>query len=428
MGKRRSVRRSKRWVLALSLPLIGVSRGRADDSVGLSHETYAEEHGRIQVQTETLRIEKTITPWLDFTVREIYDAISGATPTGAPPIRRLKMIDPGTGAPIPPSSITGYTRELDGVSGASQSSGPVIRAMAQNKLPVTESPEYRLGTDLAIGLTFGPHRLVPEFSYSDESDYRSYGFALNYTYEFNDKNTTLSLGWSHAYDKVLATPFTFLTKSSFKNTDNFIIGGTQLLGPGTVLGANLTLGSARGYLNDPYRAVVFEESELDAENRVILNGEKRPSSRHSQALLLSLTQSVKPLDASVEGTYRFYHDSYGIVANTLSVAWFQKFGKGLVVSPSVRYHHQTAADFYGIQFPGDPINDPDLVPKFYSADYRLSKLEAYTLGLEATIKLREHLDLHLGYQRYWQHGLDHETDQSTYPKANIFTVGLTYAF
>ena len=112
----------------------------------------------------------------------------------------------------------------------------------------------------------------------------------------------------------------------------------------------------------------------------------------------------------------------------VSVAWFQKFGKGLVVSPSARYYHQTAADFYGIQFPGDPINDPDLAPRFYSADYRLSKMETFTLGLEATVKLREHLDLHLGYQRYWMRGLDHETDQSTYPKANIFTVGLTYAF
>jgi hypothetical protein len=427
VGKPKSVG-SKRWLLALSLPFIGVSRGRADDSVGFSHQTYAEEHGRIEVQTETLHIRKTITPWLDVTVREVYDAISGATPTGAPAIRQLKMRDPGTGDAIPPSSITGYTRQFDGVSGASQS-GPIIRAMAQNKVPVTDSPDFRLGSDVAFGLTHGPHRLAPEFSYSNESDYRSYGFALNYSYEFNDKNTTLSLGWAHAYDDILANQFTYLTKSSVKNTDNFIIGVTQLLGPGTVFGANLTLGYAHGYLNDPYRAVVFDESNLDVDNRVVLNnGEKRPSHRSSQALLLSLTQSIKPLDASVEGTYRFYHDSYGIYANTVSVAWFQKFGKGLVVSPSVRYYHQTAADFYGIQFPGDPINDPDLVPSFYSADYRLSRLQAFTLGLETTIKLREHFDLHLGYQRYWMRGLDHDTDQSTYPKANIFTIGLTYAF
>lgn len=426
MGKRISVG-SKRWMLALALPVAGVSRAHADDSVDLSHQTYAEEHGRIQVNTETLRLQKTITPWLDLTLNEIYDGISGATPTGAPPINRLKMRDPGTGDLIPPASITGYTRQFDGVSGASQR-GPVIRAMDQNKLPVVDSPDQREGTDLAIGLTFGQHRLVPEFSFSNESDYRSYGFALNYTYEFNQKNTTFSMGWSHAYDQVLANQNTFLTQSSNKNTDNFIIGGTQLLGPGTVLGANLTLGYAHGYLSDPYRAVVFEESNLDPDNRVVLAGEQRPSHRSSQALFLSLTQAINPLDASIEGSYRFYHDSYGISAHTVQVAWFQKFGKSLVVSPLVRYYHQSAADFYGIQFPGDPINDPDLVPRFYSADYRLSKMETFTLVLEATVKLHEHFDLHFGYQRYWMRGLDHETDQSTYPKANIFTVGLMCRF
>jgi len=123
--------RSSRWALALSLPLVAPSRGRADESVAFSHETYAEDHGRMEVQTETLRIQKTITPWLDVTIREIYDGISGATPTGAPPISHLRMRDPFSGAPIPPSTITGYTRQLDGVSGASQS-GPTPRAMAQN--------------------------------------------------------------------------------------------------------------------------------------------------------------------------------------------------------------------------------------------------------------------------------------------------------
>ena len=58
---------------------------------------------------------------------------------------------------------------------------------------------------------------------------------------------------------------------------------------------------------------------------------------------------------------------------------------GMVVSPSARYYYQTAADFYAIQFPGDPINNPDRVPHFYSADYRLSEMETFTLGLEATV-------------------------------------------
>src|SRR4051794_15770520 len=134
--------RSRRLALALSLPLIAVPRVRAQDSIGFSHQTYSEEHGRIEVQTETLRLQKTVTPWLDITVRAVYDGISGATPIGAPPIERLTMRDPRTGAAIPPSTITGYTRTLDGVSGASQNSQVPV-AMAQNKVPLTDSPDQR---------------------------------------------------------------------------------------------------------------------------------------------------------------------------------------------------------------------------------------------------------------------------------------------
>ena len=188
------------------------------------------------------------------------------------------------------------------------------------------------------------------------------------------------------------------------------------------------IGHANGYLSDPYRGVVFNESDLTPDNQVVLNGENRPSTRDSQSIGVTLTQAIKSMNASVEGTFRLYHDSYGITANTVGLAWFQRFGRSIVVSPSARYYYQTAANFYAIQFPGDPTNDPAAMPGHYSSDYRLSEMQAWSLGLEADLKLKEHLDLHLGYHRYWMRGLDNETDQSTYPRANIFTIGLTYEF
>jgi hypothetical protein len=181
-------------------------------------------------------------------------------------------------------------------------------------------------------------------------------------------------------------------------------------------------------LNDPYRSVVFDESPLDPNGRVPLTGEKRPSIRDSQSLFLSVTQAVKPLNASVEGSYRYYHDSYGIIANTVGIQWFQKIGQAAVISPSFRYYRQGAAHFYGIQFPGDPEFDPSHVPQYYSSDYRLSFLETFTLGIEGTVHLGRRCNLRLGYQRYWMRGLDHQTLQSTYPGANIFTIGLNYTF
>jgi len=227
---------------------------------------------------------------------------------------------------------------------------------------------------------------------------------------------------------VLSNRFTYLPHRALKNTDDFIFGATQLLGPHTIFGGNITIGHAHGYLNDPYLGVVFDQTILDPNARVILSGEKRPSNRDSQALFLSLTQAVPSMDASIEGTYRLYHDSFGILANTVGLAWYQKVGDWLVLSPSVRYYRQGAANFYGIQFPGSPTNDPAHVPQFYSSDYRLSYLNTFTIGLEATVTIHEQWDMHLGYERYWMRGLDHQTMQSTYPSANIFTAGLTYRF
>jgi hypothetical protein len=417
--------RLNRWIMGVGVPVLAAAQTRGDDQVGYGHESYVEDHGRMSVNTDTLRVQKTLTPWLDVTAKGVYDAISGATPTGAPAINQLHLRQPQTGTPVPNSAITGFvSRNMDAVSGASPGSAVVNR----NAEPLADSRDIRRGFDVSAGLTFGSQKFVPEFSYSEENDYISYAGALNYSLELNQKNTVLNAGWTHSYDHVLANSFTFITDRAIKNSDEYIIGLTQILGPKTIFNISGTIGHSEGYLNDPYRTVVFDETSLDPNARAITDGEKRPSTRDSQSVYLSLTQAVTAMNASVEGSYRFYHDSYGIVANTVGLSWFQKLGSSIVVSPSIRYYRQGAAHFYGVQFPGDPVNDPARVPGDYSSDYRLSFLETWTVGIDASIKVHDQWDLRLGYQRYWMHGLDHQTLQSVYPGANVFTIGLTYHF
>jgi len=412
-------------MVGASLTLIAAARTWAEDQVGFLHQSYVEDHSRMTVNTEALRVQYTVAPWLEVTGRGVYDAISGATPTGAPAIDQLKMRKPITHEPIPNSSITGFTRLIDGVAGASPVSGAPI---SHSEIPLAESRDIRRGGDIGLGFTFGPHHLTPQISYSQENDYISWAGSLNYSLELNEKNTIISAGWSHAYDQILPATGSYIEHRQIKNTDEFMVGVSQVVGPTTIISLNGTLGYANGYLNDPYRSVVFQESPLDQNDQVVLQGEKRPSWRNSQALLLTATQAIKPLNASIEGTYRFYHDSYGITANTFGLQWFQKFGRVAVVSPSLRYYRQSAASFYDIQFPGDPNFDAAHAPNYYSSDYRLSYMETFTLGIEGTIHIGEQFDVRLGYQRYWMHGLDHETLQAVYPNANIFTIGLSYRF
>jgi hypothetical protein len=121
------------------------------------------------------------------------------------------------------------------------------------------------------------------------------------------------------------------------------------------------------------------------------------------------------------------------LAHTVTASWHQKIGRHIVLTPSFRFYEQSAARFYAASFPGDPsLNVGDLLPdgslnpappEFYSADYRLSRMQTFTYGIKAMIKIHKNFTIDAGYQRYLMEGLDGITSPSAYPKAHIFTLG-----
>ena len=380
--------------LATALQLNTTSR--AADHFDYRYEKYQEDDGRITIDTHSALFEVKPTSWLDLKGTVVYDAISGATPTGAPPLSTINVLNVFTGQPI------------KGLS---------------SKVPVVELEDTRRAFGLEAGLTAGRHRFTPGLAYSEESDYTSIGPSLNYSVDFNEKNTTLNLGWSHNADEVKRSD-EWLSKDS----DDFLIGVNQLLSPKTVLTANFTYGHAHGYLDDPYKGVFFDGSTIFKDptdpNPVIppTYYESRPSQRNKYIGYVSLTQYIVPLDASIEGTYRIFSDSWDVTSHTVGLNWFQKIGKRVVLSPLFRYAHQTAADFYVTRLPGNSPADPR-TPDYYSADYRLSKLQTFTYGVNLSYKPLDGLTLDAGYKRYVMDGLDNVTSSSAYPSANVFTIG-----
>jgi len=380
--------------LALSLYLLQLHRASGENQVAYRYENYREDGGRIGVDTHSWLFEQKITPWLSLQGEAVYDAISGATPTGAPP-----AIDIKTPFPYPPPLNT--------------------------TVPLSFMHDRRWAGVFEGILSFGPHHITPQFAYSTESDYTSYGGALNYSLDLNEKNTTLNLGWAHDWDTVLPGSSPYLLTNQRKDTDNFLVGMNQLLGPKTMLTGNFTFRNSHGYLNDPYRGVLFDDAFQADLNNPILYPEHRPDFRQSYIGYISLLQYVTPLHGSLEGSYRPYYDSFGVGSHTIDLSWHQKIGKRLLISPLFRYYHQTAADFYATQFAGDPLNpqDPTPVPKYYSADYRLSRMQTLTMGVELSGRVTDWLTIDVAYKRYEMRGLDGVTSQSAYPKANVVTVG-----
>jgi hypothetical protein len=415
--------------LSVGLPLCFLTRLEGEDLFSYRHDFYQEHQGRTEVQTDTFLVQKILAPWLDLRVEGVYDAISGATPIGAPAPNDITLRNPFTGETISGSGVRKFKRagSTDAVSGASPSGGGVT-VYSGSELPTSIATDYRRAITAAAGLSYGPHRLTPEFSYSEEHDYYSRAFALNYALDFNQKNTTLNAGWSHAWDNIVPNPNTFITQVESKDTDDFLLGVTQLLGPKTVFSFTAGYGYGTGYFNDPYRGVIFEATPIVGGDTLSIYEEKRPGHRSRETARVAVTQAVTPWHASVEGAYRYYHDSFDIHAHTVTLAWHQKVGSWLVISPSFRYYRQTAASFYATEFPGNPDIAPAQVPQYYSADYRLSALQTFAYGLDASVKVREWLSFEGSYQRYDMQGLDGVTSSAAYPTADVFTVGVTVRF
>jgi hypothetical protein len=396
---RRARTTSQALVLATVLQLLQPQRARGEDHVDYRYECYQEDDDRVQVLTHGLLFDVTLKEALVAVKGElVYDAVSGATPTGA----------------APPSKYN-FDNSFGGITGDTN----------DTSVPLSHMEDERKSISLEVPVTLGMHGVTPQFAYSQESDYKSTGAALNYSLLLNEKNTTLMLGWAHTWDKVRDDK----GEIQDKQNDDVLLGLSQLLGPKTVLGVNLTYGRARGYLNDSYRSIVGQDPVYiySGPSDFIGTVEQRPDVREKEIVRLSLTQFITPVNASIEGAYRFYHDSFEINAHTFELAWYQKIGKWAVVSPNFRYSYQTAAYFYYEMLPG-LVTDPTTNPQYYSSDYRLSELQTFTAGLNVMVNVTEWLKLDAGYKRYVMEGLDGVTSQTAYPSANVFTIGLRLNF
>ena len=390
-GAAQNCRRSSiSLALALSLYLMRLNRAQAEDQVAYRYENYQEDDNRIRVETHSGLFDKKITPWLTLKGQVVYDAVSGATPTGAPPPNQIHFVPPSDGGP----------------------SGP---ARFSPNVPLTYMDDVRWAGSADIAMTFGPHHITPQFSYSHESDYISKGGALTYSLDLNEKNTALNVGWSHNWDRLKGS---FVRTWQDKQANDVLVGFNQLLSPQTVLTVNFTYGYGDGYLADPYKGVLFEDTPQFDPVSPALDPERRPYTRNRYIPYVSLTQYIKPLYGSIEGSYRFFQDSWGVTANTFALTWYQKIGKHVVIAPEFRYYRQSAADFYAVSFP-----DYNRRPDYYSADYRLSELQTFTGGVGIHVRLFDHVGLDASYKRYVMQGRDGVTSASAYPSANVFTIG-----
>ena len=411
-------------VLAFLLHVLPVRQGRAEDRLDVKTIYYEEGDGRVSVFAPTFLYEKSFGPSLTIKVEGIYNSISGATPSGAPPVARSgddgredEREDIGEGPSFvyragatpssAPSTPTSSGRG-SGTSSSTSSSSPAAADALGGTLPFGDIEDTRMGLNVEVIKRLDRHALSGKLSFSTEDDYDSFGLALGDAIDFNMRNTTLRFGVGVTHD--IVSPVNVSTDED-KDTVELLVGVDQLLGPKTRVSANVTYGRVEGFMTDPYKVV-----ELNG----ALVPENRPGEQDKTTVALSFARFIEALRASAEVSYRWYDDSFGITSHTTSLAWYQRVGSEFIVRPVVRLYDQSAADFYAVRFSGTPA--------FYSADYRVSEMQALGYGMKLIWSPSTRLSFDVAYERYEQEGKDSQTSADAYPSADIVTTGVRLWF
>lgn len=358
-----------------------------------SYQLYQEDSDRIRVESHYLLGQVEIDADTSLRFRWLNDAISGASPTG---------VLPGNSQPF-----------------------------------LSDVEDTRTGILAALSRQVGDHRVELELSRSEENDYISNGIALSDTLEFNQKNTTLAFGVNYLDDAVAVTGLSDQSKRSF----DLFTGVTQVIDKNTVVSANFTIGYGEGYLNDPYKVVQRDEIVRVPDGSggfidipvVNIYPENRPDSRLREVLQLEGRRYFESANGALDAVLRLSHDDFGITAGTARIEWRQEIGEKFQLVPFFRYHHQSAADFFMRTINDVPIATPPINPDGsgpnYSADYRLSSLDAISLGMRLGYKINDTFSASACYERYMMNGSGSKTSSAqSYPDANIWTFGLTAEF
>ena len=351
---------------------------------------YKESGGRVQAIEPTTEITINRLNGDTLTASFTFDSLTGATPTGATPWSQpqtFTTLIPAPSHQVASTSASG-NRTIVTVPGTGlvQSSYSV----PANSLPVDSGfHDRRYAGSLGYSLLMDPDtRLKFGGALSFERDYASYSGNVGISRDLFNKNTTLSLAANFEYDQ--SKPY-YGTPTPFENYAGQITGGhdhktvvslvggiTQTVTRFWLTQLNYSFGSNRGYQADPYKILTVVDAASGAPQSYLY--ESRPRSRTRQSVYWGNKIQIGPTVADV--SLRYYHDNWGIKSITIDASEQVPFGRNFYVEPLFRYYHQSAVNFFRYYLVSNAA-----LPQYASADSRLSRFNATTIGIKAGVRL-----------------------------------------
>jgi hypothetical protein len=262
---------------------------------------------------------------------------------------------------------------VDGQTGATRPARKKDESFEKNRGQVIVGLEQSLGSTTTFAVN--AYR-------SQELDYISNALVVTLSQELFQRNTTMTLRGQVNSDKVGE----LIENGDVLNEDKSVYTGalniTQVLSQSTVLNMSYDIMIMEGYLNDPYRKVrVFDNlGVFSAENEI------HPDKRTRQAVTSRISQYVKPIKASLIGSYRYYFDDWQVNSHTTEFRFNKYVFDDFITGFNYRYYNQSGADFYFDRY------DPTVTSKFRTADYKLMPFESHSFGFNIKLLFRKWAD------------------------------------
>lgn len=141
---------------------------------------------------------------------------------------------------------------------------------------------------------------------------------------------------------------------------------TQVLNRRAQAQLSVDLVYQHGLLSTPFHSVYFTDGEMGLE---VL-----PANRFKLPIGARLNYFVTDFMV-LRGYYRFYWDSWGLLANTISLEVPLKIPGPFTVYPYYRFHIQQGADYFRPYMQHDPLG------LYHTSDRDLSSLHSHKYGL-----------------------------------------------
>jgi len=370
---------------------------------------YKEAGGRVQAIEPTVGFRLNRENGDVFSGRFIYDTLTGATPNGAVPWSGTQVFTTPAPPPNEDVAVTSASGNTKIVTIPGTGTRVAQYTIDPHQLPVDKGfQDQRYALNMGYSSMWHSNTITRfGFNGSQEKDYSSYSANAAVSQAFNNQNTTLSLGVNYEYDKSdplfgIPTPLTEmngLVKGSgdTKTVTSLKAGLTQVLNRHWLLQLNYDIGWSSGYQTDPYKILSVVNPTTGAPLKYVY--ESRPDSRTRQSIYLANKIAVG--GTTTDLSFRYYHDSWGVKSITAKVSEIIPISSRFYLEPEYRYYRQTAADFFHYYLLDSAL------PDYASADYRLAKFNAQTIGLKAGCQLSRRSEVYLMGEYYHQAGDSH---------------------